>query len=516
MRKRTLVLAILDGWGIGNNNNSNPIYIAEPKNIDYIKHTYPAGTLQASGISVGLPWGEKGDSSVGHLTIGAGKVLYQHLPRINLEIQNGSFFKNEVLLSAISHTRKYNSRLHIAGLIGENNINSSLEHIYALLRLIDKKDVARFSMHIFTDGKDSSPKSASNLVEQLPKQNIASISGRYFAMDRDFHWDKTIRTYNVLVNAQSTGGNPVSKTDPTQLLETFYGRGITDEFIEPTVIDPEQSIQENDAIIFFNFREDSMRQLIQVFTDPEIGIRHTIPKNLYITTFTKYSNASMLPVAFPADTVINPIGKVISDNGGVQLRIAETERYAHVTYFFNGFVEQPFMNEYRVLIPSLNLAHPDEHPEMMARQVTTRVLSGIGEGVYDFILVNYSNPDVIAHTGNFDAAIKAIQTTDEEIGKLMNEVLNTGSILVITSDHGNAEQMMDPATGISETTHSINPVPIYVVTKGYERTKNDDFIARIESDNTGVLSDVAPTMLELMGIKKPDDMSGISLLQSLR
>jgi len=301
-----------------------------------------------------------------------------------------------------------------------------------------------------------------------------------------------------------------------QILSDFYTRGLTDEFIEPTLINEEYKIQDGDAIIFFNYREDSMKQLATMFSDPEAGEKHRIPKDLYIVTFTKYSAGLNFPVAFPADTVVNPIGKAISDRGLVQLRVAETEKYAHVTYFFNGLVEAPFKNEYRVLIPSKNIARHDEAPEMMASEVTTRVVEAMGEGVYDFILVNYANADIIGHTGNFEAAVAAIQVLDAQIETLTKEVLSGGGTLLITSDHGNVEAMLDPKTGLPETAHNPSSVPIYVIRKGYERVKTDEFVSGEERSNVGVLSDVAPTILELMGLEKPEDMTGLSLLQSLR
>ncbi len=513
MRKQTLVMVILDGWGVGENNSSNPIYMASPPQINYIKHTYPAGTLQAAGIAVGLPWGEEGDSEVGHLTLGAGKVIYQHYPRISIAIKDGSFFRNDELMGAFSHARSNKSRVHFVGLIGSSNVHSSFEHLKGLLEFAEKQNTQDIKLHLFTDGRDSLQNESLKLISELPEEKIASVSGRYFAMDKDLHWDRTEKTYNVLIGS----GVPakIESTDAASVIGPMHARGITDEFIEPSLLQPDGVIKENDAVIFFNFREDAMQQMAQMFANPNAGQPHTIPKNLYITTFTRYSRKLNFPVAFPPESITNPLGKVLSDAGKVQLRIAETMKYAHVTYFFNGFTEPPFENEYRVLIPSQNIVRQDEFPEMMATQVTTRALSAISEGVYDFILVNYANPDVIAHTGNFDAAMKAINTVDEQIGILMKAILDRGDILVITSDHGNVEKMIDQKTGIPETTHNKSPVPIYVVTRGYERSKNDELVREIEKTSTGVLSDVAPTVLELMRIPRPTEMTGVSLLQSL-
>ena len=513
MKKFPLVMVVLDGWGIGSKDTSNPIYATKPPNINKIRHTYPAGALQASGVAVGLPWGENGDSEVGHLTLGAGKVLYQHYPRISISIKDGTFFKNEELLGAIEYTKKNNSRLQIVGLIGKNNLNASMEHLEALLDLARREKAPQTYLHVFTDGRDSPQREAANLIGDLPQNMIASLSGRYFAMDKDLHWDRTAKAYNALTGAS---GVVEPKSSIVQFLNGFYERGLTDEFIEPTLIKPGGEIQNGDSIIFFNFREDSMRQLTEMFINPEVGGRHSIPQNLKVTTMTRYSSKFNVHVAFPPDVVTNPLGKVLSDNGRIQLRIAETEKYAHVTYFFNGLKETPFKNEYRVLIPSKNIARYDDSPEMMASQVTARALSALDEGVYDFILVNYANADIIGHTGNFDAAMKAIQVLDEQVGMLMKDILENGGILLITADHGNVEKMVDLQTGLPEMTHDPSPVPIYVVTKGYERTKTDAVVAKIERTKIGVISDVAPTVLELMGIPKPTEMTGVSLLQSLR
>src|SRR3989344_1910162 len=573
MRKEPTVLVVLDGWGIGKEDASNPISAAKPKNINYIKRTYPYGALQASGIAVGLPWGENGDSEVGHMTLGAGKVLYQDYPRISLKIKDESFFKNDELLGALKNAKDKNSRIHLIGLIGRSNIHSSIEHLNALIELTRKENIEPI-LHIFTDGRDSPAKSASDIVSDLPGVQIASISGRFFAMDKDLHWERTKRTYDVLVgndeyvrdvrdvgsvrnvgneenvgnvqkkenvgnergvrsnnsnisnNSNNSGGSNISNSpnnsdnsnnsNISDFFRNVYASGSTDEFIEPTLINPGQKIKDQDSVIFFNYQEEGMRQLAEMFSDPDTGEKHAIPQNLHIVTFTKYSDKLNFRVAFPADKVLVPLGKVLSDNGLVQLRIAETEKYAHVTYFFNGLVEPPFKNEYRVLIPSKSIARHDQSPEMMASEITTRAVSAISEGVYDFILINYANADMIGHTGNFDAAISAIRHLDEQIGTLTRTILDENGTLIITADHGNVENMLDRRTGLPETTHNPSPVPIYIIRNGYEREKSDEYVSQQEDTNVGVLSDVAPTILELMGIQKPEEMTGISLLRSLR
>ena len=513
MRKEPLVLVVLDGWGIGTKDASNPINATGPKNINYIRHNFPAGALQASGVAVGLPWGESGDSEVGHLTLGAGKVLYQHYPRISLAIKDGSFYKNNELLDAFENAKKNNSKVHLVGLLGKSNIHSSFEHLTSLIEFAKKENIEKIYIHAFTDGRDSPPKEALNLIADLPQGSVASISGRFFAMDRDIHWDRTKRVYDMLTGESISSG---TTSDITKILTDAYKRGLTDEFIEPILINPAGKITDGDTIIFFNYREDSMKQLAQMFVDLNIGEKHAIPKGLHITSFTNYSSKLSFPVAFPADKVIHPLGKVLADNNKIQLRIAETEKYAHVTYFFNGLIEKPFKNEYRVLIPSKNIARHDDSPQMMAIEVTTRVTSAINEGVYDFILVNYANADIIGHTGNFDAAMVAIQTIDDQIGILTKLILETEGAMIITSDHGNVERMINLRTGLPETTHYPSPVPIYIVKRGYEREKTEDMAIQIEKTNIGVISDVAPTILELMRIQKPKEMTGISLLRFLR
>ncbi len=521
MPKQTVVLVILDGWGIGKADVSNPIHVMNPPNINHIKHTYPAGSLQASGIAVGLPWNEEGNSEVGHLTLGAGKIIYQHFPRVSFTIRDGSFFRNKVLLDAFAHARKNNSQVHFLGLLTDSGVHAHLDHLQALLTLADKENFSSIYLHLFTDGKDASPKGALKFIEKTPQEKIASLSGRFFAMDRDLHWDRTTRAYSTLVNSNAQA--PMTNTDIKNFLNSAYERGLTDDFIPPTLFRPEGAIKDNDSVIFFNFREDSIRQLTEMFVNPETGSDpergqeqiHKIPKNLYIATFTEYAGKFNLPVAFPAEEITNPLGKVLADAGKVQLRVAETEKYAHVTYFFNGFKEAPFKNEYRVLIPSRSAARPDQFPEMMASEVTIRVVSALTEGVYDFILVNYANPDAIAHTGNFKAAISAVRAVDDAIGALTKAALEHNHILIITADHGNIERMIDPHTGLIETKHDPSQVPFYLIKKGGESQKDDRVIKKIEGENTGVLSDVAPTILKLMNLPKPKEMTGINLLNLL-
>lgn len=506
MAKRTLIMAVLDGWGIGRKDFSNPIYTAEPRNINYIRHHYPAGTLQASGIAVGLPWGEEGNSEVGHLTMGAGKVFYQHYPRISLAVCDGRFFKNKVLLDAVSHIKETGGNLNLVGLLTEGNIHASMEHLQALIKLADDEGLnrERLNLHLFTDGRDSAFQSAVSLIQKLNNAKVASISGRFYAMDRE-RPDRVQTAYDVLVGKTKQA----LYSSAAEALQAFYKRGYTDEYIEPLLLDPSGAIKGGDSVIFFNFREDRMRQLVGHFSEAS-------SQNIYICTFTKYSEKIKLPVAFPTDEVTNPLGKVLAENNLTQLRIAETEKYAHVTFFFNGLYEPPFKNEFRVLIPSRDVSSHDKFPEMRAEEITERATAAVNEKVYDFILINYANGDMVAHTGNYDACVKAVNVVDEQLGRLMKVVLNANGILLITSDHGNVERMLNPRTGLTETKHDPSPVPIYIVAKEYERVKDDFDVNKIERENIGVLSDVAPTVLALMDIPKPKEMTGISLLSLMR
>lgn len=510
MSKRTIVLTILDGWGIGKADESNPIHVVNPQNINYLKANFPAGILQASGISVGLPWAEEGNSEVGHLNLGAGRIIYQYYPRITLAIHDGSFFKNPSLKNAFEHAKKHNSSINLVGLLSSGNVHSSLEHLEALIKFAQKEDVSKLNLHLFTDGRDSPPDSALELLSHLPKEKLASLSGRFYAMDREGHWERTQKAYSVLV-----GEGPITDNIENHIKKT-YERKFSDEFVEPIRISAEASIKDNDALIFFNFREDRIRQLAASFINKQFK---NFPvksfNNLYIAIMTQYDDEFKVPVAFPPEKIETCLGKVLSDKGKTQLRIAETQKYPHITYFFNGMREEPFKNEYRILIPSRSIIRQDEHPEMMANEVTTRVIESISEDVFDFILINYANPDIIAHTGNYEACLRAVKIIDEQIGKIVKATLEHDDILIITSDHGNIERVFDPLTGLPETQHDPNPVPIYLVAKEFMRSRTEAEIRRAEKESIGILADVAPTILELMAISKPKEMTGQSLLKFL-
>jgi len=512
--KRTFVLAILDGWGLGSQNFNNPIYAAEPKAINYIQDHFLSGALQASGIAVGLPWEEEGNSEVGHLTIGAGKILYQHYPRISLTIKDGSFFQNQALKKIFEHTRQNQSAVHLVGLLTQGNVHASLDHVVALLEMAKRENCQKLYLHLFTDGRDSPPRSALNLLDKILeaiKQKgvgvIADIAGRHYGMDRDKHWDRTEKVYQIL-----TGASNLKSSSLKEPIEKTYARGLNDEYVEPTVIEP-HPLADNDGIIFFNFREDRMKQIVETLTNPSFD-KFPIKKfkNLFIITMTEYEKNLPVEVAFPNETIDNPLGKVLADNGKIQLRVAETEKYAHVTFFFNGLRQEPFLNEYRVLIPSQKVVHHDEHPEMMARAITDRVLVSLNEGVFDFILLNYANPDMIAHTGNYEATVQAIKVVDQEIERLFKAVLEANHILLITADHGNAEVLFDTQTGRPETQHNISPVPIYLVAREFQKNRTQPLV---KLPTIGLLADVAPTILEILRLPIPSEMTGQSLLNEL-
>jgi len=511
MSKRTIVLLILDGWGIGRNDESNPIHVVNPQSINYLQTNFPFGLLQASGISVGLPWGEEGNSEVGHLNLGAGRIIYQYYPRITLAIRDESFFKNPALKGAFTHAQKNNSALNLIGLLSQGNVHASLEHLKSLIEFAKREKISRLNLHLFTDGRDSSPNSALELLAQLPPETrIASLSGRFYGMDREGYWDRTEKAYQVLV-----GDGPTTDNIGERIAKT-YSQKLSDEFLAPTRIGAEGGIRDGDAIIFFNFREDRIRQLAAAFINPQFKNFSVKPfSNLYIATMTHYDDGFNVPAAFQPEKIETCLGGVLSDKGKIQLRIAETQKYPHITYFFNGMRERPFKNEYRILIPSRTAFRQDERPEMMASEITTRTIESIGEGVFDFILLNYANPDIIAHTGNYEACLRVIKIIDEQINKLVKVVLETNGILIITSDHGNIERLFNPFTGQPETQHDPNPVPIYLVAREFERPKTENEIQRLKKENTGILADVAPTILGLMGISKPEEMTGQSLLKLL-
>lgn len=516
-----IVLVVLDGWGLSSAIQGNAIREATVPTFDTLNKNYPMTVLQASGMSVGLPWSTPGNSEVGHMTIGAGRIIYQNLPRITLAIDDNSFFKNPALLAASENAKTHNSSFHLMGLLSTGSVHSHKDHLHALLRFAKQQGLQKVFVHLFTDGRDSSPLAGIQEVEKLQRffeelgvGKIASISGRHYAMDRNHNWDRIKEAYTCL-----TAGSPSTHTDPEQLLTNSYHEGFTDEYVVPTNIinadGTKNLITSNDSVIFFNFREDRARELTEVFTDPQFtGFeRPLLP--LCFVTLVEYEQGQSTLVAFPPVNAKNTLGEILSQNQKKQIRIAETEKYAHVTYFFNGGAEEPFPGEERKLVPSQIVTRFDEAPEMSAPQITDAVLRALESDQYDFILVNYANPDMVGHTGNEQATIQAIEATDKNLEKLIPAVLKKNGLLFITADHGNAEEMLRPISNEVDTEHSANPVPLWFVTSTNHHEKSGDQMMREQAEVNGLLSDIAPTILELFAIPKPPEMTGSSLLPIL-
>ena len=510
MAKRTTVLIVLDGWGLGRNNESNPIYVVKPEHFEWMRANYPVTSLQASGISVGLPWGEVGNSEVGHLTLGAGKVLYQYFPRITMSIEDGTFFENKAFTDACAHAKTTGGAIHFAGLLTKANVHASLEHLKALIKLAEGQGVSQINLHLFADAKDSPPHTVTEFLSELPREYLASLIGRYYAMDRNENWRLTEIAYQTMTG---TFGRIVD--DPAPVFEEAYKEGNTEEYLAPMRFGEGRGVKDGDSLVFFNYREDSIRQLASSFIKKGFD-KFAVAQfqNLYIATMSHYDDSFDVPVAFPANTVEDPMGKVLSDRGMSQLRLAETYKYAHVTYFFNGLREPPFPGEYRTLVPSSSGLHPEEHPEMMATAITDRLIEAIENRAFDFILVNYANPDTIAHTSDYNASLEAVRVIDREIGRVLAIVAKGEVTLAITSDHGNIEEMINPVTGLPESQHDPSPVPFYLVDERYKGKKfvNGD---ALEIETLGSLADIAPTLLELMDVEKPEVMTGKSLLEGL-
>lgn len=519
---RPFVLIVLDGWGVSNNLQGNPIREATLPTFDKLNRYYPMTTLQASGISVGLPWNTAGNSEVGHMTMGAGRIIYQNMPRIALSIQDGTFFRNPALLKAAAFVQEHDSTLHLMGLISSGAVHSHKDHVHALLRFAKEQGLKRVVVHAFTDGRDSSPTSGIEHLQDLQRKmqligigKIGSLGGRNFAMDRNNNWDRIEKAYRML-----TEGVGERTEDPIMYLEQSYHKNVTDEYIEPTVVEehgkPVGLIQDNDAVIFFNFREDRARELTKAFVLPDFDgfERKSTPKILF-TTLTEYEKGLPVDIAFPPEEVHNALGEVLSRAKLRQLRIAETEKYAHVTYFFNGGTEAAFPGEDRLLVPSQPTSHFDEIPEMSAPQITDTVIKKIDEGIYDFILVNYANPDMVGHTGNEEASVKAVEATDKSLSLLIPAILKVGGAMLITADHGNVEEVNNLITGERDTEHSTNPIPLWFVTPTNHREKTAEEMLREQNEVRGLLSDVAPTVLAILGITQPPEMNGASLLPLL-
>lgn len=520
-----VILLILDGWGIASPSRGNAVTLSYTPNYNNLIRSYPTTAIQASGESVGLPWGEMGNSEVGHMNLGGGKVPYQNLPFINRAISNNTFNSNQSFLAAIAHAKKNNSKLHIMGLISEGCIHSSLNHLYALLELCQQQQVKEVYIHAFLDGRDTPHNSGLDYINKLSNRlktngfgKIATLSGRFYAMDRDNHWDRIAKAYL----AMTQGVADFKAEDPIQAVEDSYQRQVFDEEFKPTVIvqqgKPVATVCENDAIIFFNFRADRARQITKAFCLPGFDKfpNRIYLRNLLFVAMMEYEKNLPVKIAFSPDKIKVPVAKVVADAGLRQIHIAETEKYAHITFFYNGGIEDPFNGEERIIIPSPAVSSYAEKPEMSAQAVKDQVLAVINSGAYHFVAVNFANADMVGHTGNLAATKKAIETLDVCLGEIISAISNTNGTLIITADHGNAEEKINLQSGEISKEHTKNPVPLFLVGRQWLGQKNiwstipHNDLSHVQP--VGVLSDVAPTVLHLLNLPIPPEMTGRSLI----
>ena len=510
MSKKPTVLMILDGFGLNDNHKANAVYEANTPNIDALMKEYPFVKGYASGLAVGLPDGQMGNSEVGHLNMGAGRIVYQELTRITKEIEDGDFFKNEALLAGMKNVKENNSALHLFGLLSDGGVHSHNTHLYGLLEMAKKEGIEKVYVHCFLDGRDTAPTSGKGFIEELEKKmkeigvgEIASIIGRYYAMDRDNRWDRVEAAYKAVAN-----GEGKKAASAVAAIEASYAEEVTDEFVVPTVIEkdgqPVATVNDKDSVIFFNFRPDRAREITRAFcADDFDGFERGARKNVTYVCFTEYDVT--IPnklVAFHKVELKNTFGQILADNGKTQARIAETEKYAHVTFFFNGGVEEPNKGEDRILVKSPKVATYDLKPEMSAYEVCDKLVGAIKSDKYDVIIINFANPDMVGHTGVEAAAIAAVEAVDTCVGKAVAALKEVDGTMFVCADHGNAEQLIDYTTGESYTAHTTNPVPFILVNYDPAYTLREG----------GCLADIAPTLLEIMGMKQPEEMTGKSLL----
>lgn len=506
---KRVLLCIMDGWGINTNPNIDKYdatKLAPPVNVERLKKEGKWTKIHADSEYVGLPNGQMGNSEVGHLNLGAGRVVYQELTKINKSIREGEFFKNEKFLEAFEYAKKNNSSVHLMGLVSEGGVHSSMDHIYALIKLAAEQNFKNLYIHAFLDGRDTPPRSACEYLEKVESKlkkyglpPIATVCGRYWAMDRDNRWDRVEKAYNCLLLGEGEKANSACEG-----VQKSYEKNENDEFVQPTIIgDNKSRIKDNDSLIFFNFRPDRAREITKAikFISFNGFERKEVRKNVYYVTMTQYDETFDFPIAFPPQRLVNILGDVLDANNVKQLRTAETEKYAHVTFFFNGGVEEPKKLETRILVPSPKVATYDLQPEMSACQVCEKVLEAESNEDYGFILVNFANPDMVGHTGVLEAATKACKVVDECVGKIADKAKEMGITMLLTADHGNAEVMADEA-GAVQTAHTTNEVPFVVINA-----------QDIELREDGALCDVAPTILKIMGIEQPAEMTGKSLIK---
>jgi len=537
-RPKPLVLIILDGWGYRAETKANAIALARKPTYDRLLREYPNTLIHTSGPFVGLPEGQMGNSEVGHLNMGAGRIVHMDITRIDLMIQSGEFFSHPVLLAAMKHARVGERRLHLFGLVSDGGVHSQQAHLYALLKMAKQNGVDRLFVHAFMDGRDTLPTNGARYLEQLQQKmreynsgKIATVNGRYYAMDRDRRWERIAKAYNAMVFSDAEGGKCA---DPVQGMKDSYNKGVSDEFVVPFVCtdmdkdksgQPLAAIRDDDACICFNFRADRVRQITRALArssglnakgksdlpgaaDLDATIpRDRVPKNLHYVCMTQYDKNFSLPVVIPPESMANILANVMGGLNMRNLRVAETEKYAHVTYFFNGGVEQPFPGEERALVPSQKVATYDQKPEMSAAGIADAVVKATEEGTFDVIIVNFANADMVGHSGKIEPTVKAVETVDACLGRIETAVRSKGGAILITADHGNAEMMIDPATGGPHTAHTTNPVPFIVVSedaKQYTLTPN------------GSLRDISPTMLGMLGVDEPKEMTGHDLRAFLK
>ena len=528
-RPKPLILTILDGWGYAPASNANAISLARKPNYDRFLAEYPNTLIHTSGRYVGLPTGQMGNSEVGHLNIGAGRVVYMDITRIDLMIEKGEFFSDPTLLAAIHHAREGGRKLHLFGLLSDGGVHSQQSHLYAILKMAKMNGVERVFVHAFMDGRDTLPTNGAMYIEQLQQKmretgagKIASVSGRYYAMDRDKKWEREKKAFDAMVKGAAEGGR---FADPVQGVKQSYNNGVTDEFIVPFVVsdhrgEPVATIGDEDACLMFNFRADRARQITRVLAR-ESGLtaqggrdlpdaealdaaipRAEIPKKLHYTCMTQYDKAFALPYVVPPEKLEHILANIMGEANMRNLRVAETEKYAHVTYFFNGGVEKPFAGEEREMVQSPKVATYDLKPEMSAFGIAETVTNAVAKGAFDVIVVNFANADMVGHSGKIEPTVKAVETVDACLGELYQAVRERGGAMIVTADHGNAEQMIDPATGGPQTAHTTNPVP-FIVLSGEEK--------RFSLREGGALQDISPTILGLLGLPQPSDMTGRDL-----
>ncbi len=525
-RPKPVVLISLDGWGASAITDGNAIEQANTPNMDNLMRNYPFTYVDASGISVGLPWGEVGNSEVGHLNLGAGQVIYQNLPRIQISIQDGSFQKNEHFLNVIKQVKKNKTKLHLLGILSSGGVHGHMDHCFELLKMCKENKLKKnVFVHAITDGRDTPAAVADQFIAQLlavmkktKVGQLASMVGRYYAMDRNNNWDRTKLAYELM-----TKGLGLQFKDPLEAIKELYGQDMKDEQLQPTVMvdkkgNPLAIVEPGDAVIFWNYRPDRARQITKAFVLDEFeGFEREKIDPLQFVTMMEYESGLPVDVAFPPQNIQEPVGKIISDAGLKQLRLAETEKYAHVTYFFNGGSEEELPNEDRALVPSPNVATYDLQPEMSADGIAQKAVKEIGSGKYDFIMLNFANADMVGHTGNFEAAKKAVEAADAGVGKITDAVLKQGGAVVITADHGNAEQMKDPLKGTEVKEHSTSSVPLIIIQDSRKRELDEATFEALRKQITpiGILGDVGPTVLALLGLNPSAEMTGRSLLDDL-